>query len=232
MTLAASGRPCWRRIQHSVWLSGWMSLDYISVSAEMWSGTHKRSWWGLVWQSPRFVCVCVCLCLHGFFCQYRLHFWLCKYVPSCRQTGFLACIALYSSVAKALLVSKSKNSVTLKTSDLSPRLALPPTVCVSSVRKITRRQQRRTEDAYRPSSPPRGLGSWALSHWSSCFSPRTCSSQRPRLRLWRCTSCPSSERQSGERLAAGSCVVRWKPMHIWSLNKQIKTRPWIVDIET
>lgn len=145
-----------------------------------------------VWQAP----CCVCACVH--LCQSRLHVWLCKYVPSCRQRGFLAYITLYSSQtrdgAKTLLVSKSKNTVTLKTNDLSPRLALPTTARISSVLKISRRQQKQTEDAYRPSAPPQGLESWTLSHWSSCFSLHMCSSLRLRLQLWLCTSFQSTER--------------------------------------
>lgn len=88
--------------------------------------------------------------------------------------------------AKTLLVSKSKNTVTLKTSDLSPRLA-PSLQQHASVQHSTYPGGSRGEPergiAYRPSAPPQGLESWRLSHWSSCFSPHMCSSLHLRLQL-------------------------------------------------
>lgn len=46
-------------IYNSIWLSGWMSLDYISASAQFSSGTHKWSWWGLVCVASSLLCVCL-----------------------------------------------------------------------------------------------------------------------------------------------------------------------------
>lgn len=183
-----------------------MSLDYISASAQIWSAAQSQSWLGsLCVTSPW-----LCWCLRAFLSP-RMTFVLMWIRAFHGDRGAFSCgHACSSSRANAASCSRCSN--------WSRRRVTPPAAGVCSMFDTTKSSGGELKmHAYRPSAPPPASVSWKLWRWSSCFSLRMCSSPRPTLPLWLCTSCLSSGRQSDGRPVAKSPSVRWKPKNIWFL---------------